>query len=65
MIIYEMILSNKQSQLVRHATASAIAMAIFIAPCFYFSFLEVQNSAVRFPFILSAFLFVLRTFEGK
>lgn len=62
--IYHTLLCGKHSRLARQITVVLALMIISYTPFLYFRSLDVQNAAVRFPFILSTFLYVLRVLEG-
>jgi multisubunit Na+/H+ antiporter MnhE subunit len=65
LIVFNTLLSGKQSRSAKRITAASIILTIAFAPCFYFSLFNIQNSVVRFPFAMSSFVFLLRTLEGK
>jgi hypothetical protein len=64
-IVYYTILTTKSSRLTRRITALALVATTAAFPCYYFCLLHIQNTAVRLPFMLSLFVYILRVIEGK
>ena len=55
---------SKVPRFVRASAAASIVAALAMAPYYYVDTFNVPKSAVRWPFNLSMFLFLLRTVEG-